>query len=245
MEFALPLQQGMLIQRYKRFLADVVAESGTELTLHCPNTGSMKNCAEPNSRVWYWDSANDKRKYPCTWELVEVEQQYLACINTQRANGLVVEAIQNGTIKELQGYQTLKTEVKYGKENSRIDIVLSQQGSVETSCQKQCYVEVKNVTMRVAQGKGLGVFPDAVTERGRKHLRELAQMVADGHRAVLVYCVAHTGIDHVAPAWEIDRAYCETLLWAVAQGVEVLAYGANISFTEMALTRPLTIDLKH
>ena len=236
MKFLLPLQAGTLHRRYKRFLADVVTHDGTPLTLHCPNTGSMKNCAEPNSRVWYWDSANEKRKYPCTWELVEIEQRFLACINTQRANGLVVEAINNATITQLQGYGKLKTEVKYGQENSRIDIFLSQHKHLP-----DCYVEVKNVTLMTSQGQGL--FPDAVTLRGRKHLRELAHMVTQGQRAVLVYCVAHTGITQVSPAWDLDPAYAETLVWAIEQGVEVMAYGAMISLTEMRLERVVPINM--
>lgn len=236
MDFSLPLQEATLQLRYKRFLADVVRHEGTELTLHCPNTGSMKNCAQPGSRIWYWDSANNKRKYPCTWELVEVENQYLACINTQRANGLVVEAINNGVIQELQGYDQLQTEVKYGHENSRIDILLTHKGPVP-----RCYVEVKNVTLMAADG--LGQFPDAVTQRGRKHLRELVAMVEQGHRAVLVYCVAHTGIDRVAPAWNIDPAYADSLIWAMQSGVEVLAYGADINLTSMTLERRLPVQL--
>ena len=228
MYFSFPLKGATLQRRYKRFLADVEMLDGTALTLHCPNTGSMKNCAEPNSRVWFWDSANEKRKYPCTWELVEVEQRFLACINTQRANGLVVEAINNATISQLQGYGQLQTEVKYGQEKSRIDIFLSQHKYLP-----DCYVEVKNVTLMAAQGQGL--FPDAVTERGRKHLRELVYMVTQGQRAVLVYCVAHTGITQVSPAWSVDPAYAETLVWAIEQGVEVMAYGAEISLTQMSL----------
>ena len=236
MYFSFPLKAATLQRRYKRFLADVEMLDGTALTLHCPNTGSMKNCAEPNSRVWYWDSANEKRKYPCTWELVEIEQRFLACINTQRANGLVVEAINNATITQLQGYGQLQTEVKYGQENSRIDIFLSQHKHLP-----DCYVEVKNVTLMTSQGQGL--FPDAVTLRGRKHLRELAHMVTQGQRAVLVYCVAHTGITQVSPAWDIDLAYAETLVWAMEQGVEVVAYGAQISLTEMSLERVVPVNM--
>ena len=236
MYFSFPLKAATLQRRYKRFLADVETQDGTALTLHCPNTGSMKNCAEPNSRVWFWDSANEKRKYPCTWELVEVEQRFLACINTQRANGLVVEAINNATITQLQGYGQLQTEVKYGQEKSRIDIFLSHHKYLP-----DCYVEVKNVTLMAAQGQGL--FPDAVTERGRKHLRELVYMVTQGQRAVLVYCVAHTGITKVSPAWDVDPAYAETLVWAIEQGVEVMAYGAEISLTQMSLERVVPIDM--
>ena len=236
MNFLLPLKPATLLRRYKRFLADVETFDGTLLTLHCPNTGSMKNCAEPNSQVWFWDSANEKRKYPCTWELVEVEQRFLACINTQRANSLVVEAINNNTITQLQGYDQLQKEVKYGQENSRIDIFLSQHKHLP-----DCYVEVKNVTLMSTQGQGL--FPDAVTERGLKHLRELVHMVTQGYRAVLVYCVAHTGITRVSPAWGIDPAYAKALVWAIEQGVEVMAYGAKISFTEISLERELPLNM--
>ena len=236
MNFSLPLQAATLHRRYKRFLADVETADGTPLTIHCPNTGSMKNCAAANSRIWFWDSANEKRKYPCTWELVEIEQRFLACINTQRANGLVVEAINNATITQLQGYGKLQTEVKYGLENSRIDIFLSQHKQ-----QPDCYIEVKNVTLMVGQGQGL--FPDAVTQRGSKHLRELVHMVSQGYRAVLVYCVAHTGITQVAPAWDLDPAYAKTLVWAIEQGVEVMAYGARISLTEMSLVRVVPLNL--
>ncbi|MDP6967908.1 MAG: DNA/RNA nuclease SfsA [Gammaproteobacteria bacterium] len=234
MQFVLPLQTAVLIKRYKRFLADVATDDGKLLTLHCPNTGSMAACAEPGSRVWYWHSDNAKRKYPCTWELVQVAGQYLACINTQRANSLVVEAITSGTIKELQGYTELQQEVKYGKEGSRVDIVLRGAGP-------DCYVEVKNVTWW--RGHGRGEFPDAVTDRGRKHLRELCAMVAAGQRAVLLFCAAHTGIQQVAPAWDKDPRYAETLLQAVAAGVEVYAYGADINTQGMILSRALPVAL--
>ncbi len=234
MKFSVPLQEALLMKRYKRFLADLQPHQGDMFTAHCPNTGSMAACAEPNSRVWYWDSANTKRKYPCTWELVEVAEQYLACINTQRANGLVVEAINNGVITELQGYNELKTEVKYGDENSRIDIFLRGDGA-------DCYVEVKSVTWW--RGEGSGEFPDAVTERGRKHLRELMAMVAAGHRAVLLFCVPHMGIERVSPAWDKDPKYAQALLDAVAAGVEVYAYGARIDYQGMELNRALPVNL--
>ena len=242
MQFSLPLQAGVLRQRYKRFLADIDTATGDIITLHCPNTGSMAACAEANSRVWYWDSANQKRKYPCTWELVEVAGKYLACINTQRANALVAEAIDNGVITELQGYTSLRQEVKYGQENSRIDIFLQH----EEGALADCYVEIKNVTWwrgYNADGAGVGEFPDAVTDRGRKHLRELVAMVADGKRAVLVFCAAHTGIDVVGPAWDKDPKYAQALLDAIEAGVEVYAYGADISTTAMSLRRRLPLNL--
>jgi sugar fermentation stimulation protein A len=234
MNFNRPLQEAVLNQRYKRFLADVTTHNGAKLTIHCPNTGSMAACAEPGSRVWYWQSDNAKRKYPCTWELVEVDGRYLACINTQRANALVVEAINNGTIEALQGYSDLQQEVAFGQERSRVDILLRGTGP-------DCYVEVKNVTWW--RGHGRGEFPDAVTDRGRKHLRELVAMAAAGQRAVLVFCAAHTGIEAVAPAWDKDPRYAEALLEAVAAGVEVYAYGADISPQSIGLSRPLPVIL--
>ena len=125
MIFEPPLHSAILIRRYKRFLADVRLPDGSEITLHCPNTGSMRNCAEPGSRVWYSDSGNAARKYPCTWELVEVEGRYRVGINTGRANALVREALGRGAISELQGYRCCRAEVPYGSENSRIDFLLS------------------------------------------------------------------------------------------------------------------------
>ncbi|MEH6812028.1 MAG: DNA/RNA nuclease SfsA [Motiliproteus sp.] len=238
MEFEHPLQQGLLLRRYKRFMADIETAEGEQLTLHCPNTGSMKNCNDAGSRVWYWDSANPKRKYPHSWELVEVEGKYLACINTGRANKLVVEAIENGTVVPLQGYQRLRTEVKYGAENSRIDILLEGDSG-------HCYVEVKNVTL--LRDQGVGAFPDAVSARGTKHLRELVKEVEKGNRSVLLYCVAHTGIEKVVPADDLDPVYSQALREAVAAGVEVCAYRADIDLMSaspsISLNKRLPVDL--
>lgn len=226
MKFSEPLHTGKLIKRYKRFLADVELADGKLLTIHCPNTGSMKNCCEPGSQVWFSESDNKKRKYPHTWEVVSVGNER-AGINTHLANALVCEAIESGVVAELQGYSTLQTEVKYGVENSRIDILLSHD-------EERCYVEIKNVTLLV--GEGLGTFPDAVTTRGAKHLRELIEMKQQGYRAVLFFCVQHTGINRVAPADDIDPHYGDTLRAAMEAGVEVLAYGADISAQEIRIS---------
>lgn len=228
------LIEGELLKRYKRFLADVRLPDGTEVTAHCPNTGSMKNCAEPGSRVWLLDSGNPKRKYPLGWELVEIDQQYLACINTGRANALVKEAILDGVISELEGYDNIRQEVKYG-ENSRIDLLL------ESESKAAAWVEVKNVTLLEEDNKGY--FPDAVTKRGAKHLRELMAMVAQGDRAVMLFCVPHTGIKQVSPADNIDPEYGQLLREASAAGVEILAYGAEITSEEIKLVTRLTVVL--
>jgi sugar fermentation stimulation protein A len=213
------LLPAQLILRYKRFLADVILPNGETITVHCPNTGSMKNCIQSLSPCWYSTSASLARKYPNTLEIVTTPGGDLAGINTARSNGLVEAAICAGVIGELQGYKDIRREVVYGSEKSRIDFLLEREG-------EKCYVEVKNVTLMDAKGQGL--FPDAVSERGTKHLRELMQMVREGHRAVLLYCVQHTGIEWVEPADGIDPIYGRTLREAVAVGVEVIAYQAEM-----------------
>lgn len=229
------LLQGRLIRRYKRFLADVRLADGSEVTAHCPNTGSMKNCAEPGSRVWLLDVNSPTRKLRYRWELVEVEGRYLACINTGRANTLVKEAVIADRIEALTGYSRVQSERPYGNEGSRIDLLLTGAGLPD------CYVEVKNVTL--LEGNGLGVFPDAVTTRGRKHLRELMAVVQAGGRGVLLFNVAHTGIQRVEPAWNIDPAYAETLVEAKDAGVEVLAYGVDISPGRLCLDHQLPVRI--
>lgn len=230
-----PLRKALLLKRYKRFLADVETASGKTLTLHCPNTGSMKHCIVEHSHCWYSMSDNPKRKYPGTWEIATTVSGHLAGINTSRANALAREGIEQGVIQELQGYQDLRSEVKYGQENSRIDFLLSSPN------RRDCYVEVKNVTLGMKGG--LGLFPDAVSIRGSKHLRELTSVHALGNRAVLLFCVQHTGIERVAPADAIDPVYGKTLREAAVQGVEVIAYTAEISEQAITLDRPLPVDL--
>ncbi len=227
--------EGRLIRRYKRFLADVRLADGAEVIAHCPNTGSMKNCAEPGSRVWLQDVNSPKRKLRYRWELVEVQERYLACINTGRANALVREAIIADRIQALNGYSMIHSERPYGNEGSRIDLLLTGSGLPD------CYLEVKNVTLLV--GDGLGAFPDAVTIRGRKHLRELMAVVQAGHRGVLFFNVAHNGIERLEPAWHIDPGYGEALVEAVAAGVEVLAYGVEFSRGQMQLNHVVPFNL--
>ena len=232
---SLQLFPAQLVQRYKRFLADVILLNGQKITVHCPNTGSMKNCIQPESPCWYSTSENAARKYPNTLEIVTTPSGDLAGINTSRSNSLVANAICNGTISELQGYENMRSEVVYGNEKSRIDFLL------ETSDEK-CFVEVKNVTLMEVKGQGL--FPDAVSERGTKHLRELMQMKREGHRAVLLYCVQHTGIDWVEPADAIDPLYGKTLCEAAATGVEIIAYGAEIKPAESQIVLAKKISVK-
>ncbi len=225
-----PFEQATLLKRYKRFLTDIRLDSGEELTIHCPNTGSMKNCWAEETPCWFSYSNNPKRKLPGTLEITTTPDGFLTGVNTQRPNHLIREAIENGTIAELQGYESIRPEVKYGKENSRIDLLLSQKGEL-------CYVEVKNTTLGVGGGRVL--FPDAVTTRGAKHLRELMKMVEEGHRAVLVFCVQHSGAEEVGPADDIDPHYGVVLREAIVAGVEVLAYGCTLTSEEIIVNKRL------
>lgn len=225
MDELFPMSQllpAVLLARYKRFLADVRLPDGSEITIHCPNTGSMKNCLLPGSPCWYSVSESKTRKYPQTLEVVSTPGGHLAGINTARTNELVDSALRAGAIHELRGYGAIQREVVYGEEKSRIDFLLS--GHPQDG--RCCYLEVKNVTLMEAEGRGY--FPDAVSARGSKHLRELMLMVQQGHRAVLLFCVQHTGIKQVSPADHIDPIYGATLRAAMAAGVEVLAYGVDI-----------------
>lgn len=228
MKFDPPLTEATILRRYNRFLADVRLANGEIITVHCPNTGSMKHCVVPETPCWFSWSDNPKRKLPATLELTTTSQGFIAGVNTARPNQLVREAVESGCIPELAGYASLRQEVKYGGENSRIDLLLE-------NGNHKCFVEVKNVTLE--NSGGLITFPDAVTSRGTKHLRELATMVAEGHRAVLCFCVQHSGARRVAPAADIDPVYAATLTQVLASGVEVLAYNCRLSAEEIALDR--------
>ncbi len=216
MNYPGPLEQAVLLRRYKRFLADVGTPAGGALTIHCPNTGSMRNCCEPGSLVWYTTSDNPRRKYRQTWQIVEVDGRNLAGINTAMANPLVEEAIKGGLVQSLAGFTALKREVAYSS-GGRADFLVSLP-------ERDCYVEVKNVSLAE---EGVGRFPDAVTERGQRHLRELMAVRRDGFRAMVIFCVAHDGARQVRPADDIDPRFGELLREAAREGVELLAYGAS------------------
>jgi sugar fermentation stimulation protein A len=227
-----PLLSGRLIKRYKRFLADIELEDGSVVTAHCPNSGSMKGCDHPGAPVRLSVSNNPDRKLPYTWELVMINDYWVG-LNTMLPNRLTEEGILDGTISELQGYDRLRREVPYGSERSRIDLLLERADG-------RCFVEVKNVTM--VEGE-LALFPDAVTERGQKHLRELMEVVANGDRGVIVFTVQRGDGLAVAPADLIDPAYGKLLRKAVEHGVEALAYRALVTPEEIRLTGRLPVRL--
>lgn len=232
MHFAKPLITGKLVKRYKRFLADVILGNGEETTAHCANSGSLLGLATSGMRVWLSESDNAARKLKYTWELVE-DQGHLVGVNTSHPNALVARAISEGVIAPLQGYSHLKREVKYG-ENSRIDILLS------AANQPNCYVEVKNVTMR---REGAAVFPDAVTARGTKHLQEMTKLMHQGVRAAMVYVVQRDDCQTFCLAGDIDPVYAKAAAEAFAAGVEVYVYACRISASAIKLYRPLPISL--
>lgn len=227
MEFG-ELSCGVLQRRYKRFLADVELPDGEVITVHCPNTGAMTGCAEPGSRVWLSRSDSKTRKYPHTWELVETAAG-MACIRSVLANQVVREGFEQGQVPGFEDYPVLRSEVKYGT-NSRADLLLEGERG-------RAFVEVKSVTL--CRPEGRGVFPDAVSERGRKHLRELQTVKDDKTRAIMFYCAFHEGISSVSPAGDIDPAYRDALVEAMAAGVEVLAYACDVSPKGIRLSRQL------
>ena len=239
MKFTKPLESSVLLKRYKRFLADVIHPELGEITVHCPNTGSMKNCWQPGWKAWLLDSESSKRKYQYTWVLSETNQGDLIGVNTHFANNIVYEALQNGKMAELADFKTIEKEVKYGEENSRIDILLTDANGGKT------YVEVKSVTLLDEErgGEGAGYFPDSVTTRGQKHLRELIHCVNQGDRAVLFFLVQHTAIESVSVANHIDPEYASLLQQAVKCGVEVIACNVKISTTKIYLDRHLPFVL--
>ncbi|WP_371376551.1 DNA/RNA nuclease SfsA [Thalassotalea aquiviva] len=232
MKYPQALKKATLIKRYKRFLADVIIADGSEVTIHVANTGAMTGCAEPNDIVWFSTSDNPKRKYTRSWELTQTKRQHFICVNTIRANQLVEEALRDNTISQLQGYKTLKREVKYGIENSKIDFLLAD-GPTDNA-----YIEVKSVTLLDDSSEnGTGYFPDTVTLRGQKHIRELIEIKKSGKRAVLLFAVLHTGIDQVKPARHIDPKYGLLIDQALAVGVEIYAFKANINQAEIRLNQ--------
>ena len=224
MEFESKLIKGILVERYKRFMADVILDNNQRITAHCPNTGAMLGLSTPGLEVWVSRAKNAKRKLSYTLELVN-DGTGLVGVNTHSANKIVYEAINNNKIDSLRGYKEIKREVVSG-ESSRIDILL------ESPNLQSCFVEVKSVTMC---NKNLALFPDSVTARGAKHLRELSNQVQIGNRAVIFYLVQRDICDAFEVAGDIDAQYEEELTTAFKVGVEVLCYKCKISTEEIVV----------
>ncbi len=229
MKFNPPLQRATLIRRYKRFLADVETAAGAKLTLHCPNTGAMTGCADPGSPAWYSTSANARRKYAHTLEIVGDRDGHLIGINSACANTLVLEALAADMLPGFPTDADVRREVAIPGQRGRLDLLV---GDV--------YVEVKSVTLKLADS---GAFPDAVSARAKRHLDTLARLARTGQRAALVFCIQHTGIDRVRSADEIDPDYGRALRRALADGVYVLAVRCRVTPLEIAPVRVVPVDL--
>lgn len=233
MQFPDTLIPGRLIRRYKRFLSDIEMPDGAVVVAHCANPGSMLGLATPGMIAWLSPATNPARKLKYSWELVESDGA-LVGINTGRANALVAEALDQGRLKELREFKAMRREVPYG-DNSRVDFLLQ---SEETG---DCYLEVKSVTLK-RSGKR-AEFPDSVTARGAKHLRELAKIAQGGQRAVLLFVVQRGDCEAVSVAADIDPAYAGALNEAMAQGVEVLCYSCKVSPEAVVLDAGLPLAL--
>ena len=232
MRFQTPLVPARLIRRYKRFLSDMRLEDGTEVVAHCPNPGSMLGMKDAGLICWLEPNDDPKKKLKYGWRLVEYVHGAMVGVDTGAANKIVAEALTDGRIAQLATYETQRAEVKYGQ-SSRIDFLLTQTGLPDA------YVEVKSVTL--SRAPGLAEFPDSVTARGTKHLQELAQMVQQGHRAVMLYLIQRTDCDRFDVAADIDPKYAQALTEARAQGVEVIAYDCAISPIESRLRHAIPI----
>jgi sugar fermentation stimulation protein A len=230
--FRPPLEVARLERRYKRFLADLSTDQGP-LTVHCPNTGAMLGCSDPGSEVWYSDSGNERRKYRHTLEVVCTPTGRVG-INTARANRLVEEAIARGGVAELEGYGQIRREAAIPESKGRFDFLLEGAGG-------RCFVEVKSMTLDL--GRGRGAFPDTVSERALRHVEALIGRKRAGDRAVLLFCVQHTGIDRATTADAIYPEYGEAVRRAVSEGVEVIAYGCRIDRDVLALGGALPVEL--
>jgi sugar fermentation stimulation protein A len=219
MIFTTPLVTGTLVQRYKRFLADIVLDDGRPITSSVPNTGSMLGLTDPGIKVWLSHSDDLKRKYPHTLQLVEVSDQIVG-INTGLPNRIAEEAIIAGMLPTLAGYSVLRREQKYGL-NSRIDILL------QDPALPDAYVEVKNV--HFSRNPGLAEFPDSPTARGAKHLDELGNMVETGHRGVMVYVIQRGDCDCLRICGDLDPIYAAAFERAMRRGVEAYALKCHIT----------------
>ncbi len=232
MKFAAPLLPARLIRRYKRFLADVRLEDGTEVVAHCPNPGSMAGLADPGTRIWLEPNDDPRKKLRFGWRLVEHPGGHFTGIDTALPNRLVGAALLAGQVPGLDGHDAVRAEVAYGQK-SRVDFLLTGGGGPDT------YVEVKSVTLM--RRPGLAEFPDTVTTRGARHMDDLAAMVAAGHRAAVLFLVQRTDARRVAIAADIDPAYADAFERARAAGVAAICLSCAITPEGVTLAGPLPL----
>ncbi len=221
---------GTLIKRYKRFLADIKLDDGTEVTAHCTNSGTMKSCLETGAEVYLTPVDDPKRKTKFTWEMIKINGDWVG-INTGNPNKLAFDAISAGEIPELAGYTKVQREVKFG--DSRFDVFAENEN-------EQCFIEVKNVSLK--EGR-YARFPDAVTTRGQKHLRTLMEVRSKGMRAVMLYIIQRSDVEIFAPATDIDPDYAKALKEAVKAGVEVIPMQVKVTPIKIELLKKLPFEI--
>jgi sugar fermentation stimulation protein A len=232
MNFETVLHRGTLVRRYKRFLSDAVLANGEQITAHVANSGAMLGLADPGLEIWLSHNPKPSRKLAWSWELARLDGR-LVGINTMRPNGIVAEAVTEGRIAPLTGYDEIRREVPY-ETNSRIDLLLT------SPDRPKCYVEVKNVHLKRGEAAS---FPDAVTTRGTKHLAALTEVVKAGERAVMLFLVQREDCRHFSPAEDIDPVYAQSLRRAVAAGVEAYCYDCRLTLESIRLNQPLPLRL--
>jgi sugar fermentation stimulation protein A len=230
MIFSEKLVHGRLIKRYKRFLADIELDDGTQVTAHCTNSGTMKTCLEDGAEVYLTPVNDPKRRTKFTWEMIKIDERWVG-INTNNPNKIAFEAVRDNQIPELSGYDFVKREVKFG--DSRFDVMAQKEGET-------CFIEVKNVTMKVGEA---ALFPDAVTTRGRKHLNTLMEVKKQGMRAVMLYIIQRMDVDRFGPADDIDPEYGKALREAYREGVEIIPMQAEVTPEGIELVRKLDFEL--
>ncbi|TRD22070.1 DNA/RNA nuclease SfsA [Palleronia caenipelagi] len=233
MQFPSPLIPARLIRRWNRFLSEAELADGTIVRAHCPNPGAMLGLAEPGMRIWLEPNDDPKRKLKYGWRLVELPGGHMAGIDTAVPNRVVGEALRARGIPELAAYTTVRPEVKYGAK-SRVDFLLTEPSLPDV------YVEVKNVHLR--RDEDWAEFPDCVTARGARHLQELGDMVAQGHRAVMLYLIQRDDCARFRLARDLDPAYGAAFDLAAERGVEALAYGTVITTDGVTLGRAMPLS---
>jgi len=236
MQYNPPLIEGKIIQRYKRFFTDLELANGEKVTAHTPNTGSMRGCLAAGEAGFIQKYESTTRKLPYGLELTSVGGS-LIHVNTSKTNALVEEALQNKVISELSDYDIIQREYKVGQ--SRLDFYLSQSHDDK----QKCFVEVKNVTLKESDDN-LAYFPDAVSERGQKHLRELMDLHSKGHAAAMIYVIGRQDVEAMSPAFHVDPKYAELMQMAQAQGVLILPYQCSITRREIKIVKKLPVQYK-
>ena len=230
MQFKTNLIKGKLLKRYKRFLADIILEDGTEVIAHCPNPGSMMGLATSGTTVWLEPNNDPKKKLKFGWRLVEYNN-HMICVDTTIANIVIKEALEKKEIPELS-YQDFKSEVKYS-ENSRIDFLLN-------SPSQQTYLEIKSVTLM--REKGLAEFPDSITKRGSKHLEDLSKMVKSGHKSVLLFLCMRGDVDRLRIAADLDSLYDTKIKAALESGIRLICYDTRVTRFGVRLGKPIMVE---